>query len=146
MIRPLTAADRAVHLDMRGRLWSAPRNEHEAELGALETKTSFTAFGAFAGERAVGFAEATFREFVPTIGVMPAVYLEGIWVEEGYRRRGIATALVRAVEAWALLLGCSDIASDALLDNTDSQAWHRCQGFAELNQTVNFAKKIRPDP
>jgi aminoglycoside 6'-N-acetyltransferase I len=72
----------------------------------------------------------------------PAAFLEGIWIEPEHRRRGVARALLAAAEAWARERGLSHLASDALLDNEASHAWHRAAGFAEEVRLVAFSKKL----
>ena len=64
--------------------------------------------------RAVGFAQCQLRhDYVEGCETSPVGYLEGVFVREEYRRRGIATELVRAGEAWARSLGMTraDIAA-----------------------------------
>jgi len=68
--------------------------------------------------------------------------LEGIYVKPAYRRRGIARALCERVAAWARKLGASELASDALLDNTDSHAMHRALGFTETQRVVFFRRTL----
>jgi len=51
-------------------------------------------------------------------------------------------ALVAAAEAWALAQGCREMASDADLDNTVSQAAHRRLGYRETGRAVQFCKAL----
>lgn len=53
----------------------------------------------------------------------PVAFLQGVWVAEPYRRRGIARSLPAAAEIWARELGCGEFASDALLDNVASHTF-----------------------
>ena len=69
-------------------------------------------------------------------------YLEGLYVEPEYRRRGVAAALVRAVEPWAREQGCSELASDTTIDNDVSAAVHRALGFDEVERIICFRKDL----
>ena len=55
----------------------------------------------------VGFAQCGLRrDYVEGTHTSPVGYLEGVFVQEEYRGRGVATALLRACEAWAGEKGC----------------------------------------
>jgi aminoglycoside 6'-N-acetyltransferase I len=105
----------------------------------LAEPTRFRAFLAFANGRACGFAEASIRsDYVDGCETSPVVFLEGVYVEESERRRGFARALCAAVAAWGRDRGCTEFASNALLDNTASHAMHRALGFEETERVVFF--------
>jgi aminoglycoside 6'-N-acetyltransferase I len=70
------------------------------------------------------------------------VFLEGIFVAPDHRKRGVAAALVEAVADWGRAKGCTEFASDALIDNLDSHAFHRAIGFAEQERVVCFSKPL----
>jgi aminoglycoside 6'-N-acetyltransferase I len=59
------------------------------------------------------------------------------------RRQGIARKLVAEAERWATVKGCSEFASDALLENTRSHAMHAALGFKESERVVFFKKALR---
>ena len=92
----------------------------------------------------VGFAEATLRrDYVEGCDSSPVGFLEGIFVVPPMRQRGIARALVDAVGEWARARGCHEYASNALLANTDSHAFHAAVGFAETERVVFYRKHLR---
>jgi aminoglycoside 6'-N-acetyltransferase I len=94
------------------------------------------------GER-VGFAAASLRtDYVEGASSSPVGYLEGVYVDEAHRRRGIGQALVRAVESWAALEGCTEFGSDAYLENLESHAFHLAAGFEEAGRLVHFLKPL----
>ena len=68
--------------------------------------------------------------------------MEGVYVEENYRKLGYGRLLISACEVWAKSLGCSEFASDCELDNEASLAFHLCCGFTEANRIICFSKKI----
>ena len=70
-------------------------------------------------------------------------YLEGWYVVPAARRQGVGAALVRAAEDWARSQGCTEFASDALIDNAVSAAAHRALGFQETVQIRCFRKLLK---
>ena len=94
--------------------------------------------GAFAG-----FAQCQLRhDYVEGTDSSPVGYLEGVYVREEYRGRGLARALLSACEDWAREQGCLEFASDCELDNGGSIAFHLGTGFAETNRIVCFTKRL----
>jgi aminoglycoside 6'-N-acetyltransferase I len=69
-------------------------------------------------------------------------YLEGWFVDEAARRQGVGAALVEAVEAWGRAQGCTELASDAGIDNRASIAAHGSLGFTEVERIVCFRKAL----
>lgn len=141
IVRPATAADFPAWAAMRRRLWpEADPDELERELAGLDPAL----LGLVAEEdgRLIGFAGASVRNYAEGVPGGPAAYLEGIWVEPERRRRGVARAMLAAVESWARRQGLAWLGSDALLDNDLSHRWHRAAGFAEVERLVVFGKKL----
>ncbi|MCB5177036.1 MULTISPECIES: aminoglycoside 6'-N-acetyltransferase [Microvirga] len=138
------------HLDdwasLRHALWpDATKDMHREEAAALlEQPDRATAFLARTPEgAAAGFAEATLRrDYVNGCTSSPVAFLEGIYVDPPYRRRGVAGLLCRAVEAWARDRGCSEFASDVELHNLASQQMHASLGFEETERVVYFRKPL----
>ena len=92
---------------------------------------------------AVGFAEASLRrDYVNGCDTSPVAFLEGIYVAPAARERGVARALVAAVQDWARDQGCTELASDAAIDNTGSLRMHNALGFVETQRVVFFRKQI----
>jgi aminoglycoside 6'-N-acetyltransferase I len=93
--------------------------------------------------RAIGLAEATLRhDYVNGTDSSPVGFLEAWYVAADHRGRGVGRALIAAVEAWTRERGCSELASDALLDNTGSHAAHAACGFEETERVVYFRKVL----
>lgn len=100
-------------------------------------------FLAVADGNAVGFAQCGLRhDYVEGTNSSPAGYLEGIFVSQDYRKKGIARDLLAACMAWAKEQNCSEFASDCELDNDDSLAFHLKAGFEEANRIICFVRKI----
>jgi aminoglycoside 6'-N-acetyltransferase I len=145
IVRRAGKADLAAWGAMRLRLWpEIVPEDMDGELAALlDGSRPVAAFVAEREEgRLAGFAEASVRSVAEGGPDGPAAYLEGIWVEPGERRRGVARALLTAVERWARGQGLAHLGSDALLDNEVSHAWHRAAGFAEVERLVIFGKAV----
>ena len=73
----------------------------------------------------IGFAQCGLRhDYVEGTESSPVGYLEGIFIQEDYRRKGYARALMAECEKWAKQKGCSEFASDCELDNNVSLTFH----------------------
>jgi aminoglycoside 6'-N-acetyltransferase I len=119
------------------------RREAEAFLQRSGRAAVFLARSA--GLVTMGFAEATLRsDSVNGCVTSPVAFLEGIFVQPGWRRRGVARRLCHAVEAWAAECGCSEFASDTELGNVASQHTHLALGFEETERVVYYRKRIEP--
>lgn len=142
-IRPAAPADLPAWDYLRRQLWPDADSEDERRemLGYLADPTWFVAVAEVDGTL-VGFAEAHLRECADGCDTSPVGYLEGWFVAEGYRQRGIGAALVRAVEDWARARGCTELASDAELTNVGSQQAHAALGFEEVERVVLFRKSL----
>lgn len=147
-IRHVRLSDRDDWIRMREALWpGGPPGEHEEEVdrffagGSAGAPDLQAVLIAEADGRAVGFLELSVREYAEDCeGTTP--YIEGWFVDAEYRNRGIGGALVRAAEAWAIGRGFREIASDAVLDNAQSQAAHRALGFEEVERIVVYRKEL----
>ena len=91
----------------------------------------------------IGFAQCQLRhDYVEGTDSSPVDYLEGIFVEEAYRKYGYAKQMLQACETWAKEQGCTEFASDCELTNTESLHFHLNVGFEEANRIICFKKKI----
>ena len=100
-------------------------------------------FLAFDGSTPVGVSHGSLRrEYVNGANDGLKGYLEAIYVLPEYRKNGIAAELVKIIERWAGQHGCREMASDCLLDNTDSYNFHLKIGYAETERCIFFLKEI----
>ncbi|RYE57238.1 MAG: GNAT family N-acetyltransferase [Hyphomicrobiales bacterium] len=143
-IAAATTADAEDWTAMRTALWPSGGNgAHAAEIAELLVDAGETINLIARGTDgvALGFAEAALRrDYVNGCKTSPVAFLEGIFVAPEARGTGVARALVGAVEAWALELGCTEFASDTSPENFDSQAMHKALGFVETQRVVFFRK------
>ena len=94
---------------------------------------------------AIAFAEAALRhDYVNGCTTSPVAFLEGIYVRPAHRKQGIARLLCKAVEDWAIALGCAELASDAEIHNGISRSMHRAVGFEEMERVVYYRKILPP--
>lgn len=146
-IRPCTPADVEPWVALRAAIWSdypveALREGLEAMLDPAHHR-AVALLCRVDSREAVAFAEATLRtDHVNGCETSPVVFLEGIYVAPGYRRRGIARALAADIAEWGRGRGCTEFASDALLDNAASHAFHAAIGFAETERVVYFRRQL----
>jgi aminoglycoside 6'-N-acetyltransferase I len=118
-------------------------DESRAEARELLSRRSVAYLARTPGAGAVGFAEATVRvDYVNGCTTSPVAFLEGIYVIPQFRRRGVARLLTEAVEEWAARMGCSELASDAEIDNVTSRCMHAALGFEETERVVCFRKNL----
>lgn len=144
-IDPVGADDKD-WLALREMLWpDSAREDHAAEMARVADDPF--RFGQFvardaAGAR-LGFAEISLRtDYVNGTESSPVAFIEGLFVLPHARRQGVAGALMAAIVAWARARGCSELASDALLDNTGSHAMHAALGFTETERVVFYRRAL----
>lgn len=128
-------------------LWHKDDFEDMEDLKSQLSMTLAGADGAFFlcldGEVPAGFAQFSLRhDYVEGTEQRPVGYLEGVYVVEQYRRRGVAGRLTRMGETWAAENGCRQMASDCELTNADSLRFHLASGFSEANRIICFVKNI----
>jgi aminoglycoside 6'-N-acetyltransferase I len=148
-VRLATKADAEAWLAMRAALW-ADANEDELR---LEVGRYFLAHGepllphcVFVAEdhgRIVGMLELSLRPYADGCDGSPVPFVEAWYVAEAARRSGIGSALVKAAEQWALEHGYTEMASDALLENTESERAHKAVGFEEVERAIRFRKSLK---
>jgi len=91
----------------------------------------------------VAFVSASIKEeHIPGANEYPVGYLEGLYVKEKYRKRGIAKELIRKAEEWAKTKGCKEMGSDTWDWNKESIEFHKKLGFTEHSTLVHFIKKL----
>jgi aminoglycoside 6'-N-acetyltransferase I len=130
---------------MRTALWPHGGSEHAAEIAELlaDAGETINLIARDADGSALGFAEAGLRhDYVNGCRTSPVAFLEGIFVYPAARGKGVARALVSAIEEWACEQGCTEFASDAPILNTASFGMHRALGFEETQRVVFFRKAL----
>jgi aminoglycoside 6'-N-acetyltransferase I len=144
-IRGLRSDEHPVWLELRRRLWpdhsrELLTREQQEILADPERNAVFVA--ATPDGEPIGFVEVALRDWAAGCSTRPVGYIEAWYVEPSYQRRGLGRRLIEAAEGWALARGCSEMGSDAELDNEVSQRAHRALGYAEAIRLVCFSKRI----
>jgi len=93
--------------------------------------------------RLCGFIELSLRNIVDGCTSSPVGYIEGWFVDPEIRHQGIGRALVHAGELWARERGCSEMGSDAELENVGSQRAHRALGYEVTGKVVTFRRALK---
>ncbi|MEP6788602.1 MAG: aminoglycoside 6'-N-acetyltransferase [Acidobacteriota bacterium] len=144
-IRPLDESDLGEWLRLRLKLWDeSSEDDHKDEMvGVLENSDAqFVVVADIGDGRLAGFLEASIRSHVEDCETDNVGYLEGWFVEEDYRRSGIGGRLVAFAEEWARRKGCTEMASDAEIDNDVSQKAHARLGYEETSRLVHLRKEL----
>lgn len=144
-IRALDENDLGEWLRLRQALWDASsENDHRAEMVDIieNSEDQFVAVADAGGGVLAGFLEASIRSHVEDCNTENVGYLEGWFVDPRFRQQGIGGRLVGFAEEWARKKGCSEMASDAEIDNITSQRAHARLGYSETARLVHLRKEL----
>jgi aminoglycoside 6'-N-acetyltransferase I len=149
-IRLAVPSDVAALTPLRIGLWpESPPAHHEAELCAVLNGRSQRVYPVFifvAEEKdgaLVGFLEANLRSSADGCDErFPVGYVEGWFVHQDHRGKGVGAALLHAAEDWARAQGCTEMASDTSIDNDLSQRVHEACGFGLVERSVLYKKPL----
>jgi aminoglycoside 6'-N-acetyltransferase I len=133
-------------LRLRSALWPhVATAEHRIEMNSWIARSDAVVLVAPKedGPGLVGFAEVGARSLADGCETSPLAYLEGWYVDVDSRRQGIGRSLMRVAEAWARSQGYREFASDAEIENLDSQRAHVALGFSEMERSVLYLKKLQ---
>jgi len=149
-VRTAELADRFALSRMRTELW--PEGSFEEHSLELETLLRERMSGSFpmailvaegADGSLIGFLEVGMRSHADGCDTSrPVGFVEGWFVEEGFRKAGIGAQLMRGAEEWARAQGCVEMASDTWIDAVESQRAHEALGFEVVDRCVNYRKRL----
>jgi aminoglycoside 6'-N-acetyltransferase I len=149
-VRPARDSDRNALAQMRALLW--PDAGAEQHLKELDATFSHPMIGALPTAILVsedengaltGFLEVGMRSHADGCDPQrPVGFVEGWFVQEPFRNRGVGAELMRSAEDWARAQGCHEMASDALIDNEASHRAHEALGFDVVDRCVHFRKAL----
>src|SRR5688572_12029514 len=148
-VRPATKADAEAWLAMRMAMWpDANEDELRLEVGRYfvargEPLLPHRVFVAETDGKIVGMLELSLRPYADGCDSSPVPFIEGWYVASDMRRSGVGGALVKAAEQWTLENGYTEMASDALLENTESERAHKALGFEEVERAIRFRKTLK---
>lgn len=145
MIKRCTLLDHEGWLPLRAVLWPdcATDSDHDKHTLLNAPERNLVLIFTDQDGNASGFAEASIRsDYVNGTHSSTVCFLEGLYVQPASRNLGIARQLVEGIQQWAEEMGCTELASDALLDNQASHAMHKSLGFVETERVVYFLKGL----
>lgn len=91
----------------------------------------------------VGFLEVGLRSHADGCDTrVPVGFIEGWFVLQSQRRKGIGAQLMTAAEDWARGHRCVEVASDTWFDNDASQCAHEALGFEVVDRCVHYRKAL----
>jgi len=90
----------------------------------------------------IGLIEISIHDYADGCDTKNVGFIEGLYVETDYRRRGVAKQLIDKSYEWFRSKGCKEVASDALIENQGSIAMHLAVGFKEVERIVKFARQL----
>jgi aminoglycoside 6'-N-acetyltransferase I len=149
--------DRVPLADLFHALWpESPVEDHSRELEAILSGNPpgalpLVVFVAEANVSSVaqdksllGFLEVGLRSHADSCdSAHPVGYVEGWYVTDAHRNRGIGKQLLAAAEDWARSQGCTEMASDTQIGNELSQRVHQSLGYEIVERAILFRKVLR---
>jgi GNAT superfamily N-acetyltransferase len=75
----------------------------------------------------------------------PVLYIQYVFTASGYRRLGVATAMLREVEAIAARQGAHRLQLETDLDNGAARRLYGREGYEHIEQKIVLMKFICPD-
>ncbi|WP_433971609.1 GNAT family N-acetyltransferase [Tunturiibacter lichenicola] len=149
-VRPAHTSDHRGIAEMCALLWpDTSIEEHQQEVDLmLKSGLSGTLPGAILvshedGGTLNGFIEVGLRSHADGCNpTQPVGFVEGWFVYERLRGKGVGKALMHAAETWARHHGCIEMASDTWIDHVVSQKAHRALGFEVVDRCVHFRKAL----
>jgi aminoglycoside 6'-N-acetyltransferase I len=150
LVRRAKPSDRDQLSRLRAALWpESSAEEHGEELALILVGTfprvmPLVILVAQTGDGTLaGFLEVGLRSSADGCNESrPVGYVEGWYVEENWRRKGVGAKLLRAAEEWARGQGCLEMASDTTIDNLVSQRVHEALGFEVAERSVLYRKTL----
>ncbi len=139
----MRGADTDMWLGMYRKLWADHTDEALlAEIHRIGKSSKRSAFVAEAGGYALGFAEYALRDYANGCDSQPVPFLEGVWVDDEYRGKGVAKALIEFLITRAERAGFKEFGSDVELSNYSSQLMHEKLGFEQREKVVYYRKVL----
>lgn len=126
------------------KLW--PENEYKKQYAEWEEILNHTEHfcAVIISENTIfGFIHLSIRkEYVEGSNFNTTAYVEAIYIEPEFRKKGFATLLLQKGISWAKSKDLHELASDTELGNIISQKFHTYNGFKEVTKLVCYIKSI----
>lgn len=115
---------------------------HRDEMESLLTSPEAACFLVWLSAEVIGMLELSLRNFVDGCIGGPVGYIEGIYLQPSHRGGGRGRRLIEFAAEWARCHGCTNLATDAEIDDLAAQDFYRRIGFAERWRTVGFTLSL----
>lgn len=131
-------------LALRKALWPEEAEEGlKSEITAfIESEEKTIAFLAKENNSHIGFIEARIKPASSLTFDQPHVFIDGWYVVEPHRNKGLGKALVNEIEKWTRQNGLNYIVSDTTEEYPISPSAHRACGFSQKENDLVFIKNI----
>lgn len=143
-IRSATISDLGALTTLALKLWPDHNQKdlNQEILACLENPHAYISL-VKTSNNVIGFAICQLRsDYVEGTSSSPVGYLEGIFIENKFRRLGLGSKLVSMCENWSHESGCTEFASDCELHNEVSLKFHIKNNFTESNRIICFTKHL----
>jgi len=145
IIRKVTEKDFDSWLKMRYDLWPYHTMEElETEMRKIYKffDVDNIAYVAEEGNIIVGLIELSIHETAPGCTTKNVGFIEGWYVKEDMRQKGIGKLLVKQGEIWAKAAACMEMASDTNERYPISPIAHKALGYQEVNIPLHYRKSL----
>ena len=137
-IERVTRKNKAEFEKLLDKLWSGATLE-DCKTDAKKTMQFLCKLG---GEYVGLITASVRREHVAGRHGKKVCYLEGIYVLDEYKNKGIETEILAHFENWARRKGIKEIASDCEIENNASLNLHKKLGFSVVETTIHLKKNL----
>jgi aminoglycoside 6'-N-acetyltransferase I len=131
---------------MRKALWPEDGDSHAPEIARYfsnpRTNPLEVLLACSGSGLPLGFVELSIRPYAEGCSTDRVAFVEGWFVDVEHRGEGVGAALMSAAAEWGRANGCTELASDTQLHNTESIAAHNALGFKETERLVCFRKSL----
>jgi len=142
-IRRVLQEDKIEWLRMRKGIWpEAPDEYLNFDMDDNLVNDDYFVIFACDGDKPIGLTEARIKDYGEGCETSPVGYLEGWFVQEEYRGKGVVWVMTQAAENWVREKGCTEVASDTWLENEPSIRAHLKMGYDEVERLVHFVKQL----
>jgi aminoglycoside 6'-N-acetyltransferase I len=90
----------------------------------------------------IGLVELSFRNIADGCLSTPVPYLEGFYLVENKRNKGLGKKIIQLLVDWCKEHGYTELATDTELKNERAQRFYEKLGFKEIDRIVEYKIEI----
>ena len=139
--QPAVLSDAAIWKRFRSELYDDLNLAHnETEIKRITKDPDLVSYLVFMKNETlpIGLVELSLRNIVDGCTSSPVAYLDGLYLIEKYRGRGLGREMLTFIKNWAKGQGCTELAVDTELENVRAQRFYLREGFKETFRIVQF--------